>query len=196
MLCLAVVGVGCSVLSPQPDRSKFFVLTSVTREAARTNDGLSLGIGPVAMPRYLDRPQIARRRDENELVFSPDRLWGEPLEQGVRRVLTSDLGKILGTVDILQYPWSTGMRVEYQIPIAIGRFEADEHGTVTLAARWAIRRPGRADVLLSREARIQRTARDASTASVVAAMSEAIGALSDEIAAEVERLPNASSARR
>jgi uncharacterized lipoprotein YmbA len=175
--------VGCSLIAPQPDRSKFFVLTPVTREGEHPDGRLTLGIGPVLIPSYLMRPQIARRSGDNQLVFSADRLWGEPLEQGFRRVLTEDLSQILGTIEILQYPWSTGMRVEYQIPIAIGRFEADAQGRVSLNARWAIRLPGRADVLLSRESRITETARDTSTGSVVAAMSEAVGALSDEIAA-------------
>lgn len=182
MLWLMASCVGCSILSPQADHSKFFVLTATSQEAGRAMDGLTLGIGPVVLPDYLGRPQIARRRDGNQLVFSSNRLWGEPLDQGFRRVLTDDLSQALGTVQVVQYPWSTGMQVRYQIPMAIGRFEADEHGTVTLAVRWAIRRPGQADVLLSRESRIAKTARDTSTAAVVVAMSEAVGALSEQIA--------------
>jgi uncharacterized protein len=196
LLGLVVLCVGCSLFSPQPDRSKFFVLTSVPREARRTNDGMMLGIGPVQVPSYLGRPEIARRQDANQLVFSPNRLWGEPLELGFRRVLTEDLSKMLGTVQILQYPWSTGIRVEYQIPIVIGRFEADEHGTVSLEARWAIRCPGQTDLLLARESRIERTSRDPSTAAVVAAMSEAVGALSDDIAAGLEQVTAAPRPRR
>ena len=188
ILGLLSLCVGCSILSPQPDRSKFFVLTAVTRESAPASSSLTLGIGPVLLPSYLNRSQIARRSGENQLVFSPDRLWAEPVEQGFRRVLTEDLGQTLGTIAIVQYPWSTGLRVEYQIPMAIGRFEADEHGTVSLAARWAIRHPGQKDVIVSRESRIVETARDASTASVVAAMSEAVGRLSDEIAAALQQV--------
>jgi uncharacterized lipoprotein YmbA len=189
MLWLVASCLGCSILFPQADRSKFFVLTSTGEEAGRAADSLMLGIGPVVLPSYLGRPQIARRRDGNELVFSSERLWGEPLEQGFRRVLTDDLGRALGTVQIVQYPWSTGLRVQYQIPMAIGRFEADEQGVVSLAVRWAIRRPGQTDVLLSRESRVEKTARDTSTAAVVVAMSEAVGALSDEIADALRRLP-------
>ena len=196
ILCVVGVCVGCSLLSPQPDHSQFFVLTPVAREGGHASDSLMLGIGPVEIPSYLARPQIARRRDTNQVVFSPNRFWGEPLEVGFRRVLTEDLTQSLGTVQILQYPWSTGLRVEYQIPIAIGRFEADEHGTVSLEARWAIRRPGQKDVLLSRASQISETARDDSTASVVAAMSEAVGRLGDEIATAVRRVAGGDQTAR
>jgi uncharacterized protein len=185
---LACLSAACSIIAPQPDRSQFFVLTPVPRERGHASSDLTLGIGPVLLPNYLTRSQIARRSGENQLVFSADRVWAEPLEQGFRRVLTEDLAQMLGTVEIVQYPWSTGLRVEYQIPIAIGRFEADEPGTVSLEARWAIRHPGQKDVLFSRESRIVEKARDASTASVVAAMSEAVASLGSEIATALERV--------
>ena len=196
LLGLVASCVGCSILSPQPDRSKFFVLTPVTRESGRAHDGLTLGIGPVLLPSYLERPQVARRSGANQLAVSADRLWAEPLELGFRRVLAQDLTQVLGAVEIFQYPWATGIRVEYQIPIAIERFEADEHGAVSLTARWGIRRPGHKDVLLSRESQITERAHDKSTAAVVAAMSEAVGALSDEIAAGLRRVSTSRDAER
>src|SRR5262249_56487615 len=165
-------------------------------EGGRGRDALSLGIGPVVLPSYLSGSQIVQRGGENRLVSTQTQLWGGPLEQGFRRVLAEDLGTTLGTVEIFQYPWSTGMRVEYQIPIQILRFEADERGLVALDARWAIRRPGEKDVLLSRESRIVEAPRDGSTASVVAAMSQAVGRLSDEIAAAIRRTPSTGGARR
>ena len=110
------------------------------------------------------------------------------MEQGFRRVLGEELGETLRTVQIFQYPWSTGIRVEYQIPIQIVRFEADEGGLVTLNARWGIRRPGENDLLLSQESKIVEAPRDASTGSVVTAMSAAVGRLSDEIATAIRRV--------
>jgi len=196
ILALVCLSGGCSLVAPQPDRSQFFVLTSVAHEAGHVDGSLTLGIGPVLLPGYLTRLQVARRSGANQIVFAEDQVWGEPLEQGFRRVLAEDLGQTLGTVGILQYPWSTGLQVEYQIPIAIERFEADEHGTVALEARWAIRRPGQKDVLLSRESRIVETARDTSTAAVVAAMSEAVESLSAEMAIAIQRLATAGGRPR
>jgi uncharacterized protein len=186
-LALACLPIGCSLLAPQPDRSEVFVLTAVTERTERAGGALTVGIGPVVLPSYLDRAEIVRRSEENRLVFSDDRIWGEPLERGLRRVLAMDLRQILGSADILEYPWPTGTRVGYQIPIEILRFEADERGTVSLDARWKIRSREKG-ALVSKESSFTETPRDASTASVVAAMSEAVGRLSEEIAAAIRRV--------
>ena len=191
VLGLACLAVGCSVLAPQPDRSQTFVLTSTVEEGGGQGRGgavLSVGIGPVLLPSYLTRSEIVRRSGENRLVYDQNQLWGEPLEQGFRRVLGEDLGQTLGTVHVFQYPWSTGLRVEYQIPIQILRFEAEEGGLVSLDARWGIRRPGENALLISQESRIVEAPRDASTGSVVTAMSGAVRRLSDEIATAIRRV--------
>jgi len=191
VLALACLAVGCSVLAPQPDRSQTFVLTSTAEEGGGQGRGgavLSVGIGPVLLPSYLTRSEIVRRSGENRLVYDQNQLWGEPLEQGFRRVLGEDLGQTLRTVQIFQYPWSTGIRVEYQIPIQILRFEAEEGGLVSLDARWGIRRPGENALLISQESRIVEAPRDASTGSVVTAMSGAVRRLSDEIATAIRRV--------
>ncbi len=49
---------GCSVLSPQPDRSKFFILTPISDSAATAakpastspDSQLTIGVGPVDFP--------------------------------------------------------------------------------------------------------------------------------------------------
>ena len=60
---------GCSVLSPQPDRSKFFILTPVSDSAGITarpastnpNSQLTIGVGPVDFPDYLRRLAVVTR---------------------------------------------------------------------------------------------------------------------------------------
>jgi uncharacterized lipoprotein YmbA len=175
---------GCSILAPQADPSRYYVLTPVA--AASAGGGarpLALGFGPVTLPGYLVRPEVVRRDGESKLVLSKIYFWGEPLERNVRSVVAENLRRLLGPVEIVQYPWFATVAIDYEIPIDVLRFEADEHGTVSLDARWAIRRRGTKPLARSSESHITQPAADASTESVVAAMSEALGALSREIAA-------------
>ena len=183
ILCLLA---GCSFLAPQPDRSRYFVLTPVAPvgaggEARR----LALGVGPVTLPGYLSRPEIVRRSGENQLVVSQTGIWGEPLERSVRLVVSENLRRLVGGVEIIQYPWFTTATIDYQIPIQVLRFEADKEGTVSLDARWRIRRRGTSEPPHDSESRIVKPAADSSTESMVAAMSEALGTLSQEIAAGI-----------
>jgi len=179
---------GCSVLAPQQDVSRYFVLTPVVETsavgAAPAADGtrLTLGVGPVIVPAYLDRLEIVRRSGQNQLILSSTGVWGEPLDRNVQGVVSANLVRLLGDVEVVPYPSFTATGIDRQISIAILRLDADEHDTVSLDARWTIQRlAGKAPAEV-RESHIVQQAADGSTASMVAAMSQAVGALSQEIA--------------
>jgi uncharacterized lipoprotein YmbA len=186
VVCLAG---GCSFLAPQPDHSQFFVLTPAAEQAdtAAALGDTVLGMGPILLPGYLSRPQLVRRSGETQLVFSDTEAWAEPLDRNVARVLSENLGKQLGTVEILQYPWFSNVEVDYQVPIEILRFEVQADGSVLLDARWAIRHPRSKLLLFSRQSRIRELPADSSTEAQVKAMSSALGRLSVDVAAEVRR---------
>ncbi len=60
LVLAGLVPAGCVSLGPQPDLSKFFALTSLPRSGQEAHSSaesstLSVGIGPIAIPGYLDR---------------------------------------------------------------------------------------------------------------------------------------------
>ena len=125
---------------------------------------------------------------ENQLVLSSTGVWAEPLDRNVQGVVSVNLARLLEDSDIVPYPSFTAVRIDRQISIDILRFEADDRNSVSLSARWTIQRPTEKLTIDARESLIVRQAADGSTASTVAAMSEAIGALSKEIAGDLRRL--------
>ena len=132
---------GCSVLSPQPDRSRFFILSPVSdsagmaaRPASTSPDSqLTIGIGPVEFPDYLRRLAVVTRVAPNRIVLSDDRRWAEPLDKNFTRVLSENLATLLDTQRIEKYPWSLRTKVDYQIEINVQRFE--DHQRRPVAAR-------------------------------------------------------------
>ncbi|HTO07150.1 MAG TPA: PqiC family protein [Myxococcota bacterium] len=188
---IAWLASGCSVLAPQPDVSRYFVLTPVVETTAvgagPATDGTrsTLAVGPVVLPAYLDRLQIVRRSGENQLVLSSTGVWGEPLERNVQGVVSANLARLLAGAEIVPYPSFTATGIDQQVSIAILRFDADEHDRVSLDARWTIQRPADKGPVDARESHIVLQAADGSTAAMVAAMSQAIGALSQEIAGKL-----------
>ena len=54
--------IGCSNSGP----SRFYLLSALSAAGgAREDPGVSVGIGPIAFPQYLDRPQIVTRGNGN-----------------------------------------------------------------------------------------------------------------------------------
>jgi uncharacterized protein len=138
---------GCSVLSPQPDRSEFFILTPVSDRAgmaakpasASPDSQLTIGVGPVDFPDYLRRLPVVTRVAPNRIKLSDERRWAEPLDKNFVRVLSENLAVLLSTQRIEKYPWSLRTNVDYQVEIDVQRFETTSEGQTQLIASWIIR---------------------------------------------------------
>ena len=177
---------GCGSFSPRPDPSKFFALTSLTEtEAARKTSGvekLSLGVGPVRLPGYLDREELVTRISQNRFAVAENDRWIEPLEENVVRVLMQNLAALLRPERIVRYPWQISQSPAYQVEIEILRFEPDAGQEVQLRARWAVIDTNNKQSRVAKESQFTRQAKAKSSEAAVAAMSEALGDLSREIA--------------
>ena len=193
VIAASVAATGCALLSPQPDISRFFVLTSARSQGTTpvgppATPGLVYGLGPVKLPAYLDRNAVATRVSPTEVRYSTTDLWSEPLISNITRVLLEDLSNALGTDRIVVFPWVGTTPVDYQVQVEFLRFEGTASGENHLAARWAIRDVRRGRILTIKESTITRRS-SGGTPESVAALSEAVTALSEEIAAALRPLP-------
>src|SRR5271167_5197956 len=128
------IAAGCSVLSPQPDRSKFFILTPISDSAGITanpasmtnpNSQLTIGVGPVGFPDYLRRLAVVTRVAPNRIDLSDEKRWAEPLDKNFTRVLSENLATLLNTQRVEKYPWALTTRIDYQVEIDVQRFETN-----------------------------------------------------------------------
>jgi hypothetical protein len=181
-LCaLALLAAGCTVLAPQHDPSRFYTLLAREAATAGRGAGLSVIVGPVTVPAYLDRNEVAVRVSPTELTYALAERWAEPLVQGFTRVLVEDLGAALGSDRVVAVTASTGVTPDYWIEVIVVRYEADVDGSAELTARWAVRDAGR-KVLRIRQSQHARQAAAATTEDRVSALSAALGDLADEMA--------------
>ena len=185
---------GCGSFSPRPDPSRFFTLTplpqaeeTATKRAA-DSVGISVGIGPIRFPEYLDRQEIVTRIGQNQIDVSENDRWAAPLEENFTRVLSQNLSALVPTQWINPYPWPIDKRPSYQVEIEVLRFEANAAGDVQLSARWVVLDANKKNSIHYRESRLSRRAKTKSTEASVAALSEALGDLSREIADAVSTI--------
>jgi uncharacterized lipoprotein YmbA len=183
---------GCSILAPQKDVSRFYTLDPVA-EAHSDGDtaprGIIYGLGPIEMPEYLDRDELALRVSPAEVTYSPTDFWAEPLQTNLTRILLQDLSALLGADRIVLYPWPRTVSVSYQVAINVLKFERTATGEALLHARWNIQDPRTGTYLTLKESRFTHSAASPATADGVNAMSADVGDLSRDIAAALLRLP-------
>ena len=179
---------GCAGSAP----SRFYVLTPLTAgKPSHAPDGLALGVGPVVVPQYLDRPQVVTRSSDNRLEVGEFDQWGGRLGDNVTRVLAENLSGLLATDRVSIYPWTDPGAVSLQVTLDVVEFERDAAGTVTLGVFWNLADVATNKILLTRRSTIVKKidAKDLTYDATVAAMSAALADLSQEIAAAIKSLP-------
>jgi uncharacterized lipoprotein YmbA len=180
---------GCAESQP----SRFYTLSIAPElesaaSAVDTGQGIALGVGPVTLPAYLDRPQIVTRQSANKLELAEFDRWGEPLEDSFLRILAENLSYMLSTERVALYPWDRTTPIDFQVTAEVTRLDTQPNGDVFLAARWSIFRGEREKVLLVQDSTFSEPAVSGDYEALVAAQSRALGRLSQEITDAIEKL--------
>jgi hypothetical protein len=191
---------GCTLLAPVPDQSRFFLLTPITPapSGAPVTQGntsaLVLGLGPIKLPDYLERDEIAARVESNRVEFSQNDHWAEPLKNNFTRVLAQNLSTLLGTQQIINFPWYSSSRIDYQITVEVDRFECDTQGNGRLEAQWSIDDPLSGRILDRGDSDLSAPC-GTSVDQGVAGLSQALGNFSRQIATAVAQVSAAHHPR-
>ena len=100
---------------------------------------MAIGIGPVNMAPYLDRPQIVTRSGSHRLEMSEFNRWSEPLKISVSRVIGVNLSNLMETNRVYLLPRrNKSIPLDYQVAIDIPRFDGQLGGDARLTARWSL----------------------------------------------------------
>jgi uncharacterized lipoprotein YmbA len=152
---------------------------------------IPVGVGPVELPEYLDRPQIVTRTSQNELNVADFDRWAESLKDNTIRVLAENLATLLPSQRVSVYPWKRATPVDYQITVQVSQFDRMENGESVFALRWRVLDGGGRE-LLSRTSTYRETPTGSDYAATVAAMNRNLEAFSRDVAIMIEALSTGS----
>jgi len=187
MTIMTLLLAGCGTSSP----AKFYTLTPVVvqrppEKFVETDKYTPIGIGPVEIPEYLDRPEIVTRAEQNQLILSEFNLWGGVLKADINRVLLENISALLAGDGIPIITWKAAVKEVHKVPVLISRFDGSLNDSIVLKATWAVLEKEGKTFEFFRESNITIPVKGSSYSSVVTAMSEALGELSKEIAAGIK----------
>ncbi len=191
-LCiLAILLLGCAVTAP----SRFYILepfagADSAAEVQGAGEKLTIGIGPVSIPGYLNRPQIVRRAGENELLLAEFDRWAEPLKDNIPIVLVENLRALLGPEGISIIPWRGSSRIDYRLTVDIIRFDITVAGEASLVARWSVFGRGKKKIKpLSKTISLHASSGGEGFNAGVSALNRTLEEFSREIARTLKGLP-------
>lgn len=121
--------------------SQFYVLTDMANSKHQQRSRpFNLGVGPITLPKYLDKPEIVTREHGNELQLAEFHRWAEGLTDNVVRVVGDNINAMLPNSHIYSYPWNAKANINYQVEVDVRRFEMDSNYNCVLTAQWNISR--------------------------------------------------------
>jgi len=145
---LLIAGLGlfasCSIPLPsaQPDLTRYYLLTSQpARPEAKAEAAPKrwvIGVRNVEVPAYLRTKSFAIRSNANEVAFLDLARWGEPLEQGVERVLVENLQALPNVARISMQPFRVKEQRDFDVLVQILACEGATDGSVHFLASWRI----------------------------------------------------------
>ena len=169
----------------------FYTLSAAAPSAGEpiaSRPELGLVVGPVEIPRYLDRPELVMRDGSHRLIVSDDHRWAGSLRTDVTRVIADDLGQLFGTARVTMYPSEPRFPATYRVLLDVREFEGEPSAKVSLRARWTITSYADGRALAVEESAIEQPVASESAANVVAAQASAVGELARRIATRIASL--------
>lgn len=186
---------GCNLPLPQaqPDATRYYLLNStdlrLEAEAATAAKRWVVGIRAVDVPAYLHGKSIAIRSRANEILFPEFVRWGEPLDQGIARVLAENLRPLKKVARVSTPPFRSDEQRDFEIVTNVTACEGTADGEVRFAATWRILAPGGSAGTIAEgsyaAAGLRWDGRD--HGQLAARLSEALAELSREIAAALPK---------
>ncbi|MDD5633582.1 MAG: PqiC family protein [Methylococcales bacterium] len=150
------------------------------------SQGAVIGLGPIRIPEYLNRPQMIVAITDNQYRLFEDHRWAERLDQNISLALFKALPRQIGTDRIVRFPWSQRQVIDYQVSIDILEFNVDASGQSRLIAQWSIKRKDKPAI--DRRSSYQFPASTTDQAVMVKAQSQCLTKLGQEISAALRQL--------
>ena len=153
ILIMSTLGIAGCATTPPP--TYFQLEEPANVQLSGIERGIAVGVGPLTLPTYLDRPHIVTRATEHRLQLSEFNRWAEPLKESMLRVIAVNLSNELETTRVFALPRRQPVvPIEYKVEINVARFDGELGGEVILVARWILL--GMEDQLISTKVSIIR----------------------------------------
>ena len=179
----------------QPDATRYFLLTPAHHGAEASTAAAGkrwvVGVRTVGLPAFLRRPAMAIRSRTNEIAFLDFARWGEPLDQGVARVLAEDLRACANVERVVPAPFRADDLRDFEVGVSVSACEGTAEGDVRFAAAWRVTAPGVTGGAVAEGEYVAAGLRwdGHDHAQLAAKLSEAVAGLSRDVAAALPKEP-------
>ncbi len=183
VLSLTIIVIYVAGCAPITQPSRFYILDSIADQTANRHIlDKTVAVGPVRLPKYLDRPNLVTRVGDNQLNLAEYDRWAGSLKEDILRVIGENLSYLLSSERIAIYPWRRSALIDYQVEIEIIRLDGRLGQDASLNVRWAIYGKKGTKLLAARSSAFNESVDGDDYDALVAAWDRGLLKLSQEIA--------------
>ncbi len=184
---------GCVSVSDSPSPRKYMphaISKDKLTQKLELKSNTIIGVGPIRVPEYLDRPQIVTQDKNNLTHFAQFDRWAEPIDTALTRVIDENLSAMLVNADVMKFSWSIFIPVKYQVAADIIQLENNLEGNLRMVVQWNVFDLDKKELVFTKRSEITQPIQPPDYFGLSEALSQACIKLSYEMAAEVAVLVN------
>jgi uncharacterized lipoprotein YmbA len=182
---------GC-ITAPDTPAPRFYRLEALDSIQAGASSKLAsnviIGVGPVGIPEYQNRPQIVTQNENKMLTIAQFDRWGEPLDLALARLVSDNLTALLEGATIKTYPWNLAIPVKYQLVLDVVKLESQLDKDLFFTVQWSILDAQANKMIMMKKSEFRLAIDPHNYSGLVKTLSQAATSLSREIAKAFEEL--------
>ena len=188
IFAVLILMAGCRSTTPPVE---FYTLAPLVSPAeaekmALQDENLAIGVGPLNLPKIIDRPQIVTRVGPNKISVDEFHRWAGSVYEDFLRALTMNLSTLLQSSMVVAFPWEDYFEPDYRVYLEVREFESRLGQYAQLDITWAITGREPRNLLLARKSLIKETVQNEDYDAIVAAKSRILATLSRQIAQGIQ----------
>jgi uncharacterized lipoprotein YmbA len=160
----------------------------VKQEYASPDRDFVIGVGPIVLPDYLDRPQIVTRTGDNELKLDEFHRWAGELKNGITHVISENLSILRPTDRVYSFPLNRSIPLDILVKVEFIRFDGVLGDIFILEAKWSIYGEKEKKELLMRSSSFREPVEGQEYSDFVAAQNRTLADLSRDITVEINSI--------
>lgn len=180
ILLLIIFLVGCGSSAP----TNFYTLQSDTpiKQERGISKTKTLMVGPIEIPKYLEKPQMVLTDSQYQLYYSDFNWWSSPLEDNIKNVMVMNLIGQVPRLHIIEFPGSLTDKPDFRVQVNFLEFDTTTKGVSILKAQWRLLNKNRQTLYSKTVYYTQQIPMPLTYAAVAKGMSDNLSRLSGEIA--------------
>lgn len=143
---LSLLMAGCAPFQPAHDHEQHYILDALPGKAPSSRERLVVRLPAVEVAQYLQGEEMAVRSNGNEVDYPLNHRWAEPLDAGMRRVLSEELRAAPLVEQVLIDEPSPPERTVYRVSVRLLACEGMKNGggggEARFSAAWEITKDG------------------------------------------------------